>query len=56
MRDDGAGFDREETNGTLGLANMNYRTRQLGGRLSVDSVPGQGTRVTASGPLVSGVT
>jgi signal transduction histidine kinase len=51
-RDDGQGLAQEKRNG-LGLASMRERVRQLGGRLSVDSEPGRGTRVTAMIPLTA---
>ncbi len=50
--DDGKGFVQERRGG-LGLSSMRERVRQLGGRLSVDSAPGQGTSVTASVPLAA---
>ncbi len=47
IMDDGAGFDmaaaREQ--GGLGLAGMQERAAEINGRLTIDSKPGQGTRV-----------
>ena len=48
IRDDGVGGARPDGTGLVGL---NDRIAALGGRLSVDSPPGQGTRVTATLPL-----
>ena len=47
ITDDGVGFDpnKTRTRGGLGLAGMEERAALLGGRLVVDSEPGQGTRV-----------
>jgi signal transduction histidine kinase len=51
VTDDGAGFDpRAEPRGS-GLTNMSDRLGALGGRLSVDSLPGDGTRVAGAVPL-----
>lgn len=47
VEDDGAGFDRsalQEEEG-LGLRTMRYRVELLGGEFSVDSAPGEGTRI-----------
>ena len=52
--DDGKGFqaDRASTAGvTGGLAGMRERTALLGGQLTVDSAPGQGTRLNVQLPL-----
>jgi signal transduction histidine kinase len=51
VADDGAGFDpRAEPPGS-GLTNMSDRLGALGGRLSVLSAPGDGTRVLGAVPL-----
>jgi signal transduction histidine kinase len=51
VADDGDGFDpRLEPRGS-GLTNMSDRLGALGGRLSVVSTPGDGTRVAGSVPL-----
>lgn len=58
IRDDGCGFDadadRKEWN-TGGLAGMAERVALLGGNLTVESSPGQGTCLTAELPLVPAV-
>ena len=51
--DNGKGFDppRRRERASLGVASMRERVVLLGGRLSIRSRPGQGTRVTAWIPL-----
>jgi signal transduction histidine kinase len=54
IEDQGAGFDLEATlaaGETTGLAGMRDRAVLLGGKLTVESAPGTGTRVTAEFPL-----
>lgn len=46
ISDDGRGFDPYQPQGGLGLRSMRERSESLGGTLSMDSVPGQGTRVS----------
>jgi two-component system sensor histidine kinase DegS len=47
--DNGQGFDlaatRQQHNGSFGLLNMHERAESLGGRLSIQTQPGQGTQV-----------
>jgi signal transduction histidine kinase len=50
VRDDGPGFEIDGASGR-GLRNMRDRVEAVGGRLSVESEPGEGTRVTGSIPL-----
>jgi signal transduction histidine kinase len=47
IEDDGAGFKPEKSGDGkgLGLKNIAERVRMLGGKLTVDSSPGQGTRI-----------
>lgn len=48
IRDDGKGFDTRATRpSTHGLAGMRHRVEAAGGRLTVASRPGEGTRITA---------
>ena len=49
MADDGVGFDPARRRG-FGLIGMEERVRELGGRLVVDSAPGEGTRLRAELP------
>ena len=52
IADDGVGFAPEEIAGCggLGLPGMRERVQRLGGRLRIDSAPGQGTRITVEVP------
>ena len=53
VSDSGVGFEPDrirERNG-LGVISMRERLRSLGGRLSIRSAPGEGTRVEAVVPL-----
>ncbi|OGQ18562.1 MAG: hypothetical protein A2138_12285 [Deltaproteobacteria bacterium RBG_16_71_12] len=46
IADDGAGFDPNKTpKNHYGLINMKERAKKAGGEVSIDSAPGQGTRV-----------
>ena len=49
LTDDGVGFDTTGRRG-VGLIGMEERVRELGGRLVVDSAPGEGTRLRAELP------
>ena len=49
--DDGPGFTPPGGSATGGLRNMQDRIEAIGGTLSIDSVPGHGTRVCGSVPL-----
>ena len=50
VADDGRGFDPSRGSGGFGLQSMRERLVRLGGRISIDSAPGDGTRVTAVCP------
>lgn len=50
IEDDGTGFDLSCMVDGYGLRNMRDRARLLGGRLSISSEPGQGTRIALSAP------
>jgi len=56
VHDSGVGFDAKvASNGHgLGLTSMKERLRLVGGQLSIDSKPNQGTTVTARVPLSAG--
>lgn len=48
VKDDGSGFDTTQIKPSRhGLAGMKHRVEASGGRLSIHSIPGQGTTVTA---------
>ena len=54
VRDNGIGLPaglEVEKSTSLGLRLVSMLTRQLKGRLTVDTVPGQGTRFTIAFPL-----
>ncbi len=55
LQDDGRGFDPQEvlggSAGRLGLRVMRERAEEVGGRLELQSRPGQGTRVVVTVPL-----
>ena len=57
VKDDGEGFDLAkleksyDRQGKLGLLSMRERAEMIGGRLSIESVPGEGTTVTLNVPL-----
>ncbi len=59
IQDDGRGFNVEEveisyaTRGSIGLLNLYERAEMLGGRVSIESAPGQGTIVSLMVPLPS---
>ena len=50
VNDDGEGFRPEQVRG-LGLVTMRERAQQLSGSLHIDTLPGQGTRVSLVLPL-----
>ena len=50
ITDDGGGFDTKRTRG-MGLLGMEERVKRLGGRITVDSQPGAGTKIEAELPL-----
>ncbi len=57
IEDHGRGFDpqaRPDQRGHLGLAGMTERAREMGWSLSVESQPGQGTRIRVSQPPEEG--
>ena len=52
IEDDGAGIDPADSNESgYGLLGMRERATRLGGTLSIESQPGEGTRVQAHIPL-----
>jgi signal transduction histidine kinase len=55
--DDGCGFDPSEaaTGGGLGLIGMRERAEALGGRLTIESAPGEGTAVAVTLPAIEAV-
>ena len=55
VADDGVGFDPHESRPRGGLLHMEDRVRSFGGRLTITSSPGAGTRVVATFPERVGV-
>jgi two-component system sensor histidine kinase UhpB len=53
VRDDGVGFNVERLRTGLGLVGMSERAQLVGGRLDIDSAPGEGTTLRARFPLPS---
>ena len=57
VKDDGCGFDVDavqvsyDERGSLGVINMHERAELIGGKLTLASAPGEGTRVTLTVPL-----
>jgi len=57
VRDDGQGFAVEEVESSyderssLGLVNMHERARLVNGLLTIESKPGQGTKITLTAPM-----
>ena len=55
IMDDGQGFDlavvQNHNNGSFGLLSMRERAESLGGRLSIQTQPGQGTHVELLVPI-----
>jgi signal transduction histidine kinase len=47
VSDNGRGFDPAHLNGGFGLTGMKERVSRLGGRMTIESAPGQGTRILA---------
>ena len=53
IRDDGRGFDPNTANpGHYGLAGMIEQAQMIGGRLAIETSPGQGARLIVRAPLV----
>jgi len=53
LRDDGAGFDPDQSNPGMGLANIKIRADEIGGTVQIESAPGQGASLTMQIPLIS---
>lgn len=55
VEDDGVGFEqegeRQAASNSFGLFSMRERLASLGGRVEIDSAPGEGTRVTLHAPM-----
>jgi signal transduction histidine kinase len=57
VTDTGVGFEPQRTDGSggIGMLSMQQRLRSIGGSLSVYSAPGQGTRIRAVLPRMTGL-
>ena len=51
VSDNGSGFDPDDSPAGAGLTNIRDRVAAAGGRVTIESVPVQGTRVSATIPL-----
>jgi signal transduction histidine kinase len=51
VRDDGSGFEPPSGDFNGGLRNMRDRVEAIGGRLTIDTAPGEGTRIRGVVPL-----
>jgi signal transduction histidine kinase len=51
VRDDGLGWSGDPRAGSYGITGMRSRLAQLGGRLEVETAPGEGTALSASVPV-----
>ena len=49
--DDGGGFDLDAVPAGAGLTNVRDRVAAVGGRVTIESTPGRGTRISATIPL-----
>jgi signal transduction histidine kinase len=56
IKDDGAGFDPNQSHRGQGIANMHARAEELGGKLEVISRPGNGASVAFSIPYITAET
>ena len=50
VSDNGCGFDPAQPNGGLGLKGMKERVSRLGGKMTIESAPGLGTRIIVALP------
>jgi len=48
IEDDGNGFSPKKDDGGMGMRNMKERASQVGGKLSITSIPGKGTKISAT--------
>ena len=51
ITDNGKGFNKSPEEGGMGLQNMKYRARAIGGALKITSAPGKGTIIRCSVPI-----
>jgi signal transduction histidine kinase len=53
IEDDGSGFDTTQPGTGMGLANINVRAAEIGGRLHIESASGEGTNLVVSILIIS---
>ena len=51
LRDAGRGFDPNVAGSGIGLPGMAERARLIGGRLTINAAPGEGTTISISVPM-----
>ena len=51
LRDDGDGFDPSAKSDGFGLLGMRDRVARMGGQLTIQSAPGEGTAVSIAIPI-----
>ncbi len=51
IKDDGKGFDVRKARRGVGLIGMRERAQEIGGKFTLNSKPGKGTRVEVTVPL-----
>ena len=52
LRDDGEGFDLSAKSDGFGLLGMRDRVARMGGQLTIQSAPGEGTGVSIAIPII----
>jgi signal transduction histidine kinase len=53
IQDDGSGFNTTQPGTGMGLTNINARAAEIGGRLHIESAPGEGTNLVVRIPISS---
>lgn len=56
ITDNGKGFIESPEDGGMGLQNMKYRARAIGGQLKITTAPGKGTSIRCTVPLMGNST
>ena len=53
VEDEGVGFDPNADSSGYGLLSIGERLNHLGGRMQIDSAPGEGTRICLMAPITA---
>jgi signal transduction histidine kinase len=53
IEDDGCGFDTAQKPKGVGLRSIKERAESIGGQITIESIPGKGTRIEATIPTQS---